>query len=171
MQYDRDALYMYSVEAAARGSPLKEDVQGPPLPHHTSEGLMRRAQPPESRGEKKWRVDGSEKQGERAEREWWGMVLKSSRAAPQLCCFYSLLWRHPRCLCCVSAQHISSDHSSIKKCRPDVDIVSLRSVCLKSFSSVRLFFLEYIFALATHTTSLLWHLCNVLQRHLWMIAC
>ena len=34
MQYDRDALYMYSVEvpvpAAVRGSPLKEDFKGPP---------------------------------------------------------------------------------------------------------------------------------------------
>lgn len=34
VQYDRDALYMYSVEvpvpAAVRGSPLKEDFKGPP---------------------------------------------------------------------------------------------------------------------------------------------
>lgn len=34
MQFDRDALYMYSVEepvpAAARGSPLKEDLKAPP---------------------------------------------------------------------------------------------------------------------------------------------
>lgn len=36
MQFDRDALYMYSVEepvpAAARGSPLKEDLKAPPPP-------------------------------------------------------------------------------------------------------------------------------------------